>query len=182
MFVFIASVHHTGTQFTEKIFLDAGYGPTDKPEKGGRPENNDYHRAHIAPSVQTELKDWLERGFPLVVPIRHPVAVAKSWLARRKPLEQMLEQFELLQSLVDPYQPLYLPLDSPHRDRYFTNLRLKVDLKLNTDWAVHKSKMKGGPHQAQLQPVALTDEHMELIGPLMLSDFFTQFYAPGEMR
>lgn len=176
MFVFIATVHHTGTQFTEKLFKDAGYGPTDK--TNGLNGQNDYHRAHIDYPVQTELKDWLERGFPLVVPLRHPLAVAKSWKARRKPIEQLIRQYELLETLVDPYQPLYLPIDHPERDRYFTNLRLKVDLRLKTDWAVHASKAKGSDHQAQLEPVPLDKNDIKLLGPVMFGAFMGRFYPP----
>ncbi len=125
-----------------------------------------------------ELGEWLAMDIPIVVPVRHPFAVAKSWLARGRPLDEMLRQYELLINVVDAANPLYLPLDSEFRDRYFTRLRLKVDLKLSTDWAVHASKMKGGDHKSQLEPVEMTAEHVDLITPLLLSPFFFRFYEP----
>lgn len=151
MFIFIASVHHTGTQFTEKLVKDAGYGPTDKPEKGGPSENKDYHRAHIAHSVQIELKDWLDRGFPLIVPLRHPVEVAASWKARSKPIKQMVRQFALLQELVLPYNPYFLPVDHDMRDIYLQVIQENIDASLATDWTIVGGKRVGSDHKAQLQ-------------------------------
>lgn len=176
MFIFIASVHHTGTQFTEKILLDAGYGPTDKPEKGGNKENNDYHRAHIAHSVQTELKDWLERKFPLIVPLRHPVDVAMSWKARKKPIKQMVAQFELLQELVLPYNPYLLPIDHDMRDIYFQVIRENIDANLKTDWAIWKSKRKGSDHVAQLEVPAFDGDDICDIQTLTNMPFLHKLY------
>ena len=176
MFVFVASVHHTGTQFTQKLFVDLDYEVTDK--LPGETENNGnyFHRCHISDSCRTELNEWLHRGVPLIVPLRHPLAVMRSWLARGKSVEEMCRQFELLFELVDPHQPLYLPLDSPLRDKYFTNLRLKVDLSLNTDWAKWRSKMKGSDHPAQLEPVTPTDEQMQMLEPVLKTPLMTTFY------
>lgn len=179
MFVFIASVHHTGTQFTEKLFKDAGFGPTDKAAVNGQ---NDYHRAHIADSVATELKDWLERGFPLVVPLRHPMEVAKSWLRRKKPIPQMVRQFELLVELVDPYKPMYLPLDHEFRERYLAAIRRECGTQIVTDWAVHASKREGGPHKAQLTLPEPSAADIELLVALAHTPLLNNFYPePWEL-
>lgn len=180
MHIFIASVHHTGTQFTCKLFVDAGYEQNSKwPEgrKGTPDPANYFHRSHIADSVGTELRHWLDLGIPIVVPIRHPIAVLKSWLVRKKDPLELKKQFELLIKVVDPYKPLYLPLDSPDREDYLTDIRLKVDLGLKTDWKPYRSKLKGSDHRAQLEPVAPTAAGLEAIMPFLFHPLFENFYG-----
>ena len=171
MQVFVASVHHTGTQFTQKLFTDLDYEITDKTPKEAGNSRNYFHRCHISDSVMTELKLWLQLGIPIIVPLRHPPVVAESWLARAKPMAEMLRQWQILIDVVDLYEPLYLPLDSPNRDSYFTNLRLKTDLKLKTDWAVTA-------HDGELKPLYLTFEQQQQLGPLVFNEFFDRFYPP----
>lgn len=175
--VFIASVHHTGTNFCTKLFKDIGYEQSDKTPKEAGNSANYFHRAHIADSVATELKTWLDLGLPIVVPLRHPVATLKSWLSRGKDPAELKRQLDLLIGLVDTYKPLYLPIDSPDRDAYFTDLRLKVDLRLNTSWPVVASKAKGSDHRAQLEPVSPTPEGLENIMPYCFHPFFERFYG-----
>lgn len=177
MFVFIGSVHHTGTQFTQKLFEDIGYVGTDKTPKEAGNSCNYFHRCHLSDSIMTELNNWLHEDVPLIVPLRHPVEVMHTWLRKRdKPLEVMLRQWQILYEHVDSFKPLYLPMDHAERDRYFTNLRLKTDLKLITDWAVVGSKRAGSDHPAQEQPVVPEPEHIEMMRELSYQPFFERFY------
>ena len=176
--VFIASVHHTGTNFATKLFKDIGYEQTDKTPAEAGNSANFFHRSHIADSVATELKTWLDLGIPIVVPMRHPVTVLNSWLARGKDPDELKRQFDLLIGLVDAYKPIYLPIDSPNKEAFLTNLRLKVDLRLNTDWPVVASKIKGSEHRAQLEPIKPTLAHLGIIGPYSFHPLFERFYPP----
>ena len=178
MMFFIASVHHTGTQFTEKLFKDHGYAPTDKtPRENVGNSHNDFHRAHIADSVKTELKDWLDQGLPTIVPLRHPVEVAKSWKRRKKHLQQMRAQFQLLETLVAPYEPYYLPLDHPERDLYFKEIAL-LDPELATDWPIVASKRAGSDHKAQLADRPFDTEDRLVMMELMELPVLKRFYYP----
>ena len=178
MFVLCVSVHHTGTQFVQKLFEDIGYIATDKTPKEAGNSCNYFHRAHIAPSIMTELNEWLKLtdDMPLVIPLRHPVDVLQSWLVRSKAPEQMMAQWKMLFDIDARYSPLYLPLDHDDRDAYFTNLRLKTDLKLKTTWPVVGSKVVGSDHIAQLKPVAPSPAHIDMMFELMDAPLFTRFY------
>lgn len=179
MFVLCVSVHHTGTQFVQKLFEDAGYIATDKTPKEAGNSCNYFHRCHMAPSVMTELNDWLKLtdDMPLVIPLRHPVEVLQSWLVRKKQPKQLMEQWKILVDYVDiKYEPLYLPLDHDDRDHYFTNLRLKTDLGLKTNWPIVGSKREDSEHFAQLKPIALEPEHIDMMFELMAEPFFHRFY------
>jgi hypothetical protein len=171
MFVFIASVHHTGTQFAQKLFEDLGYIGTDKTPKEAGNSVNYFHRSHIAPSILTELKMWLEIGVPIVVPMRHPWAVVQSWLARKKALKQLMEQYELLFRLVDTYPVLYLPLDTMDREVYLHHLRLECDPLLTTNWPVIGS-------DAKLERVPIDDEGAAILVDLIDEPLMQRFY-PG---
>ena len=174
--VFVASVHHTGTQFTQKLFEELGYVVTDKtPQEAGN-SCNYFHRCHIADAVRSELKQWMNMDIPKIVPLRHPVEVAKSWKAREKKLSIMLRQFELLEEVVLPRGPMFLPVDHEDRDRYFTNIRLKTDLKLNTDWEPKGGKRVGSPHPAQLKVPDFDGADIGLLLSLLKMDWLTEIY------
>ncbi len=182
MFVFIASVHHTGTNFATKLFEDLGYQITDKGVKEAGNSANYVHRSHIADSVMTELDDWLHMGVPIVVPLRHPMEVAKSWLARKKPIEEMVRQFQILAEVVDRHGPLYLPIDHADRETYLHHLRLEIDPNLDTDWPIVSSKVEGSEHPAQLQPVAPNQDDVDLLVALAHTPLLNKFYPePWEL-
>jgi len=178
MFVFICSVHHTGTQFTQKLFTDLGYEITDKTPKEAGNSVNYLHRCHIADSVLTELLHWLHMGVPIVVPLRHPMEVARSWLARGKPISEMVRQFQILDELVEQFMPLYLPIDQPYRETYLHHLRLECDPNLNTDWQKVSSKVVGSDHPAQLKPVEPNAEEYRQLQALNEMTLLKGFY-PG---
>lgn len=176
MFVFIASVHHTGTQFTQKLFEDLGYIPTDKtPQEAGNSANY-FHRCHISDSIMTELTDWLHMGVPIVVPLRHPIEVARSWLARKKPISQMVRQFEILEQQVDGFKPLYLPIDHYDRNTYLHYLRLEIDPNIDTDWPIVGGKQEGSDHAEQLAYVEPNFDDYEYLQKLHESELLHSFY------
>ena len=176
MFVFCASVHHTGTNFVSKLFTDLGYEFTDKTPKEAGNSVNYFHRCHIGDSTATELGEWLNVDVPLIVPLRHPIEVAKSWLARDKPIERMVRQFQILNERVDCHNPLYLPIDHPYREQYFNYLRLATDLELSTEWPVIASKREGSTHRAQLTVPEPSAADIKLLVALAHTPLLNKFY------
>lgn len=176
MFVFVASVHHTGTQFVQKLFEDADYQITDLTPKEAGNSVNYLHRSHIADAVMTELDEWLNLGIPVIVPLRHPMAVAKSWLARKKPIEEMIRQFQILVELVDPFGPLYLPIDHEHRELFLSRIRHECGSEIVTDWPIVASKVEGSDHQAQLKPVEPNHDEYRQLETLQGCELLNRFY------
>lgn len=176
MFVFCASVHHTGTNFVMKLFEDLGYQTTDKTPKEAGNSVNYFHRCHIADSCATELGEWLNLGVPIIVPLRHPMEVARSWLSRKKPIEDLIRQYQMLVEVVDPHGPLYLPIDHPDRETYFWHLRLECDPTLDTDWPIVSSKREGSEHRAQLKPVEPNAEDYRQLEALHDCELLQRFY------
>lgn len=176
MFVFIASVHHTGTQFAQKLFEDFDYLGTDKKPAESGNSRNYFHRCHISDSIKTELTEWLELGLPLVVPLRHPVEVAKSWKARDKSLKIMLRQWQLLEELVLPYQPYFLPVDHDYRDVYFQVIKEAINPEIMTDWQIVGSKREGSGHKSNLTVPDFTADDICNIQPLADMCWLTEIY------
>lgn len=176
MFVFVASVHHTGTQFVQKLFEDLDYQITDKTPKEAGNSVNYLHRCHITDSVMTELMQWLQTDTPLIVPLRHPMEVARSWLARKKPISEMVRQFELLFEVVDPFNPLYLPIDHADREMYLSLIAEACDHDINTNWQKVSSKVVGSDHPAQLKAVAPSFDDYLHLGSLHESKLLQRFY------
>ncbi len=173
MFVFCASVHHTGTQFVQKLFEDIGYQITDLTPKEAGNSANYLHRCHIADSVMTELTDWLHMGVPIVVPLRHPMEVARSWLARGKPVSEMVRQFQILIECVDRHGPLYLPIDHDCRKTYLHHLRLECDPNLDTDWPIVPAKNGDTKQQHVVEP---NFEDYEYLARLHEMELLRRFY------
>lgn len=114
----IASVPHSGSRFVQKLlgckFLHVYSG---------------------------ESLDEIKRHDTIVVPLRHPLAVAKSWKRRGKPItehpkhECMVRMFRNLIDQVDPLNPKYLPVDNARRTSALIALEFHLGMVLKTDWA-----------------------------------------------
>lgn len=97
---------------------------------------------HIWPKEVDTWSQLLHAGDPIIVPLRHPLEVAKSWKRREigpgdtlKVLD-LPQWWRLLIGVVDPAHPYYLPLDVPDRDNYLARICLLADVDLETDWPV----------------------------------------------
>ena len=113
---------------------------------------------------------------PKIVPLRHPVEVAKSWKAREKKLSIMLRQWELLEEVVLPRNPMFLPVDHENRDVYFQVIREACDPNLATDWTPKGGKRVGSPHPAQLVVPDFTPEDIGLMLSISNMDWLTAIY------
>lgn len=135
----MASVHHTGTTFTMDMLEKNGFKAFQR-EHPGNYKRNCYYRQHIEQRCLEPLNEALARGYPVIVPLRHPKLCAQSWTKRHKPVDVMLQQWQLLLDVVAPHKPLYLPLDLLDRGEYLERIALSVGVDLWTEWGVLNAK------------------------------------------
>jgi hypothetical protein len=118
----------------------------------------------------------LERIFEhevIVVPLRHPLAVAQSWKNRGKPIvshpkhEPMVAMWRTLIDVIAPRKPFYVPVDSDQREVYLAKLGKALRRRLKTDW---KFKSDG------YLMTPLNDEDEAAVKSLLADPFFEQFY------
>ncbi len=157
----VTSVPQTGTQFVIDHLLESFERCTEMPAERG------YFYMHVYQKGIPEIRGWLKQ-YPCIVPMRHPLKVAKSWRAREKPVGEMCDFYRRLVTAVDPFEPFYIPLDVPTRQTYLDLINESLGLGLETDWPVWKSTgLKG----------TLADHDQALVTDLIdeLSGFFGRF-------
>ncbi len=121
-FIVVPSVHHTGTKFVyEELLNDLAPGERKL-------------RMHCEDRFREDLH-MLCSMYPAIVPLRHPRTMAEGWKTRGKSLDELNRQWLVLEEEVDFYDPYYLPLDSPDRDRYLTEINKALKLSMRTDWS-----------------------------------------------
>lgn len=100
-------------------------------EKGINGYNFAY--GHIYPRLRDKFMPMIEDSVT-IMPLRHPLLTAKSWLERSGNMDELVETWELLVNEIDPHGPIYLPIDSPRRDEYLDNLNMHLGTDIQTDW------------------------------------------------
>ena len=165
--IIVASCPHTGSHFAvNTIGL-----PLRNWDRGGVSAQNLYH-VYSGESLEI-IKRGAREGATLVVPMRHPMAVAQSWANRGKPIaehpvhEPMIKLFRNLIEHVVPLNPLYLPVDVPNRDKYLRALSDVVGRELKTDWA------PASHHE--IAPAKLFDDDIAAVHELLRDPFFEEF-------
>lgn len=71
----------------------------------------------------------------MVVPLRDPVEIYRSWRRRGRSVSYLREQLEILSNGVHGYDPIYVPLDHGDRDMQLLKVEEAFGIKLQTDWA-----------------------------------------------
>ena len=122
-------------------------------------------RIHCDLPQHDSLEWWLSR-YPCIVPMRHPLTVAASWKARNEDLSLLPGQWAILKTEVDPYEPMYLPIDSPDRMNWLDTICRNIDRELQTDWPVVMSCNKSA---------TLTDSERAAVVEVMADGFFGRF-------
>jgi hypothetical protein len=165
--IVVASVHHTGTNFVWQHLLKGmtQVGMNYDPSGRKRPPENGFVRIHCDTDQHGYLQWWLKQ-FPCIVPLRHPMAVAASWKAREKSLDNLAIQWKILKEKVDPYLPMYLPIDSPDREQWLEQIRGFLNPELQTDWPVIMSCNKSAE---------LSDNDRQAVVEVMADGFFDRF-------
>ena len=69
-----------------------------------------------------------------IIPLRHPVLVAKSWNDRKRDTAELVDSWEVLVNEIDPLEPYYLPLDVLDRQDYLDRLNTATGRSMVTDW------------------------------------------------
>lgn len=156
----LLSVQRSGTRFTQRILTAGGLKTA---------------QLHSAPTMMDRIELWLERccqlGLPIVIPMRHPVSVAKSWYARGDQLDDMFEQWRLMIQCAERCRPWFLPVDHPERDEFLAELSEGIGgERLKTDW--HKYGSKPGS-----QDVILNKSTMNQLNELIATEFVSAFYT-----
>ena len=153
----ILSIPHSGTHFLAHYLL----------------ASEDPFYSHVWPHRVDDYDGWLyhaSRCEHVVVPLRHPHAIATSWKRRGKDLGELERYFGVMEKVVDLLlEPLYLPIDAPrYRNGQLQKLSdaLGRQRPLWTDWPIVR-EAKDYP------PAELTDDERDAI-PVRTP--FTQFY------
>ena len=136
--VLILSVPHTGTTFTEKLFMSIGYHDAPLNQRG---DGKSIHRSHI--DNDSHLIQGLllrkDENLPLIVPLRHPFLTEESWRRRGKENEGMIHGFRNLMDRLYPLDPYWMPVDSEKRVQCLEILNQGLDLEIFTQWAPERS-------------------------------------------
>lgn len=167
MMIVVAGVHHTGNNFVWQHLLKGmtQVGMNYDPSGRKRPPENGFVRIHCDLSQHNYLEWWISR-YLCIVPLRHPLTVARSWKARDKDLSLLPVQWQILKKEVDPHEPMYLPLDSPDRMNWLDTISRNMGQELQTGWPVVMSCNKSAE---------LTDEEREGVVAVMADGFFDRF-------
>jgi hypothetical protein len=173
--VVIASVPHSGSHFAvETVGL-----PLRSRAPGGVAYANLWH-VYSGESLKY-IKENAEGGM-VVVPLRHPLAVAQSWANRGKPIaehpvhEPMIRLWRNLIEHVVPLKPYYLPVDIEKRETYLKRLGKALGREIKTTW--HRVS-----HHPVERAAQLFDDDIEAVLDLIKHPFFKEFgYSNGDAR
>ena len=160
------SIRHTGTRFTREL-LSGSYQWTKV--TGDTPPPNPLFSAHIEGDRTNLLLKFAARFGNCVVPLRHPRACARSCMKRGKDLGLYLDSWRTLVEKVDMVNPVYLPVDSPRRESFLSDLGEYLGLSLSTEWA------PVGADEREVEPCPVWDRAVDELCD-RYSRFLGRFY------
>ena len=86
---------------------------------------------HTEPAWMPEIE---ARGGPYILTMRHPMAVARSWMRRGKPMDAVFcSMWENLFHL-SQYESYWLPVDSADREQRLALIAKRFDVPCETSW------------------------------------------------
>lgn len=134
--ILLLSIYHTGTQFcVEHLF---GPLPNNRLSSGSYIRHKHLLDRHVE-FIKKELSKQNRKKYSaIVVPLRHPARVKRSFEKRGWPIETYYEQWDNLIEVVAPLNPFYLHIDQED-DREFELAELQKllpDYELPGDWPV----------------------------------------------
>ena len=159
--IYCPTIPHTGTHFIRDHLL-AGHNT---------------HVEHIWPESKFDwlprLTQYASKGYPIVVPLRHPAEVALSWKRRRKDPLELPTWWRTLVDYVNPYDPFYLPLDGARRNGALELLSDALGAELVTDWEPRRGDQWAG------DPVPLNAREVDSVLEIAaeLAWFFEPWYG-----
>ena len=93
---------------------------------------------------------------------------------RNKKRENLVEQINLLKTEVHLHNPIYLPIDSPDREKWLDELRSATGKPMRTKWPIIASVL-GKPRKPRQYP-ELSPADKELLHSVTNDGFFHTFY------
>lgn len=137
--IVVASVPGSATRFIIEHLL----APRRRTAEDSGPCADSYFFEHLEAEYLPSLRRMATK-YPCIIPLRHPVAVALSWKARRMNIAHLCSQYRALVTALDPLKPFYLPVDVPNRQKYLDLINDITGLNLVTDWPVWKPSGEKG--------------------------------------
>lgn len=171
MIIATPTITHTGTRFLHRRILRS---PTHYRVCSMGHQNRGSHGMIFHTHMFNELRDvwqsYLAGGFPIIIPLRHPVRNYQSLKLRKANLPRFNEQWENLIALADKCDPMYLHLDDLEvREKQAFAITQRFQLPTEIDWSAGKtSGATHGTHE-----LAITEELAELI-PTGFIEFYNQ--------
>ena len=168
----IASIPHTGTHLCKHIFCNVPKRPRLQIKYGRLdPEvwiPDGWFHEHITQESMRFIRHWAQ-AVPVIVPMRHPIDVAVSWVTRNKKIGDLIDEYRRLFSIDRDYELLYLPIDTPDREEWLEKIDKKMEWETKTNFPVIKSigKKQELTTREAAEIGAFVTENME---------FFSRFY------
>lgn len=142
MEIVVPSVMHSGTHLLRYQILQAHFKDDEDTCLFNGNSGNVMHKFHV--DQWYDHRRELE-NFPVYAPLRHPRRIAASWMKRqggrpRRPytIGYLEEQLEIMQEVIDTYNPLYLHVDHPVRDIEVDLIGRSLWLPIKACWDVCK--------------------------------------------
>ena len=150
--ILVLSIEHSGTRFVKNHLLRGHW--------------NRYQ--HLVP----HQREYIERMPGMYeftfVPLRAPMEIARSWARKGMSMKLLADRFEMLATMFDSQEPLWIPLDSPDREEYLEAARSATGLDLDP---------RGWPRVGQDRSVPSYDEARALLQTAKIKKFFSEgFY------
>lgn len=164
----LTSVPGSGTHFVlDQLFHDWKRGGLRNP--GLWDQDKIYYSQHSYAKALSGLLELAEKH-TLIIPLRHPMAVAQTTKNRGQHLTMMVECFRTIIDYLDKFDPCYLPLDRPDRQEYLTRLNERCGTKFETDWPVIRHETRN-----DRQERLILEGEASLVNKLMEDPFFSRF-------
>jgi len=162
----IPTIQHTGTKLLYKMF------PQEFAHCSLREDSDQDNVLYVGHLTGNSIGLIKKLDQPMIIPLRHPYLVAKSWELRGKPLTELTENFKLLVNELDPLSPLYLPIDVENRQDYLDKINKELGLELRTEWGVENSVK----HTYNLSHRDLSPEPIMKDLVIEIKEFLERFY------
>ena len=159
----LITLHHTGTGLLKFKLDEAGL---------------DWQHFHTSTAKRRVGWDQVVkqyRDMPVVVPIRHPIRVANSWIKRDRSLDKYWKpDWDLLFWVIYQLDPILVPIDADPgiRDMHMSVLGDEVGVEFSDNWPIVNTVANTA--ETRLEDIEPAPEALELLREK--SEFFSRFY------
>ena len=139
MLVCVPTIMHTGTHFIiEELLKDFKYSSLlhNQVIPDLIPNDDTKCFLHVNDDFHVKNRGDFLSSVTLIVPLRHPHRVLKSFIHRGRELSAYKEQWDNMINLVAPLNPMYLHIDNDIRDEQLALINKTLGKEFHTDWRV----------------------------------------------